>query len=127
MPETQHLINESSLRQMKDGVMLINTSRGKIVDTVAVIQNLKRGKIAYLGLDVYEEEGDFFFDDLSQEIIKDDVFMRLLTFPNVLITSHQGFFTREAMTAIAQTTVENISAFESGAGHLHRVTVGLAG
>jgi len=126
MPQTQHLINEDSLRQMKDGVMLINTSRGQIVDTKAVIQNLKRGKIAYLGLDVYEEEGDFFFDDLSQEIIKDDVFMRLLTFPNVLITSHQGFFTREAMTAIAQTTIENISAFESGSEHLYRVTLGPA-
>jgi len=127
MPETQHLINESSLSQMKKGVMLINTSRGQIVDTRAVIHNLKRGKIAYLGLDVYEEEGDFFFDDLSQEIIKDDVFMRLLTFPNVLITSHQGFFTREAMTAIAQTTVENISAFESGSGDFHRVTLSPAG
>lgn len=127
IPETQHLINESSLRLMKDGVMLINTSRGQIVDTRAVIQNLKSGKIAYLGLDVYEEESDFFFDDLSQQIIKDDVFMRLLTFPNVLITSHQGFFTREAMTAIAQTTIGNISAFESGSGNLHRVTLGSAG
>ncbi len=126
VPETQHLINEASLSRMKDGVMLINTSRGLIVDTRAAIQSLKNGKIAYLGLDVYEEEGDFFFDDLSQAIIKDDVFMRLLTFPNVLITSHQGFFTREAMTAIAKTTVENISAFESGAGNLNKVTSELA-
>jgi D-lactate dehydrogenase len=127
LPQTHHLINENSLAQMKHGVMLINTSRGGIVDTRAVIQNLKNGRIAYLGLDVYEEEGDFFFDDLSQKIITDDVFMRLLTFPNVLITSHQGFFTREAMCAIAQTTVANITAFERGSGTLHQVTLSMAG
>jgi len=107
---------------MKKGVMLINTSRGSVIDTRAVIDGLKSRKIGYLGLDVYEEESNLFFDDLSQEIIDDDVFMRLLTFPNVLVTGHQGFFTREALTAIAQTTLANISAYESGKGQMHSVT-----
>jgi D-lactate dehydrogenase len=122
VPETHHLIDEQALAQMKDGVMLINTSRGRIVDTRAVINSFKRGKIGYLGLDVYEEEGDLFFNDLSDKIIGDDIFMRLLTFPNVLITSHQGFFTREALTAIAETTLANITAYESGKGVIHRVS-----
>ncbi|MCW8195800.1 2-hydroxyacid dehydrogenase [Proteobacteria bacterium 005FR1] len=122
VPETQHLIDDEALAKMKQGVMLINTSRGRIVDTRAVINSLKKGEIGYLGLDVYEEEGDLFFQDLSDKIIQDDVFMRLLTFPNVLITSHQGFFTREALTAIADTTLNNITAFESGEGIMHKVT-----
>ncbi|MEX1034003.1 MAG: 2-hydroxyacid dehydrogenase [Cellvibrionaceae bacterium] len=122
LPETHHLIDRNALEQMKNGVMLINTSRGRIVDTRAVISGFKRGKIGYLGLDVYEEEGDLFFNDLSDKVIDDDVFMRLLTFPNVLITSHQGFFTREALTAIADTTLANITAFESGEGEMHRVS-----
>ena len=122
MPETEHMIDEAAVGKMKPGVMLINTSRGRLVDTRAVINGLKSRKIAYLGLDVYEEEGDLFFDDLSQEIITDDIFMRLLTFPNVLITSHQGFFTEEALQAIAETTVANINAYASGQGTLHRVS-----
>ena len=94
--------------------MLINTSRGGLIDTRAVIAGLKSGQIGHLGLDVYEEEGDLFFDDLSDKIIADDVFARLLTFPNVLITGHQAFFTDEAMTAIARTTISNIDAFADG-------------
>lgn len=121
-PDTHHMINEQALAQMKPGVMLINTSRGQIVDTPAVIEGLKSGKIGNLGLDVYEEEGDLFFADLSNKVIRDDVFMRLLTFPNVLITGHQGFFTREALTNIADTTLANISAFASGSGTLHRIS-----
>lgn len=121
-PDTHHLINAEALASMQPGVMLINTSRGPIVDTRAVIQALKSGHLGSLGLDVYEEEGDLFFADLSNEVIQDDVFMRLLTFPNVLITGHQGFFTREALASIAETTLGNISAFESGQGELHRVS-----
>ncbi len=113
-PETNHLIDESALDKMKKGVMLINTSRGAILDTCAVINGLKTGKIGYLGLDVYEQESEIFFRDLSCEIIQDDVFERLLTFPNVLITTHQGFFTAEALKSIADTTLENITQFEEG-------------
>jgi D-lactate dehydrogenase len=101
--------------------MLINTSRGAVIETKAVIDGLKTGAIGYLGLDVYEEEGDLFFEDLSQHVIQDDVFARLLTFPNVLITGHQAFFTREAMLAIAATTIENISAFEATGNPVHEV------
>jgi D-lactate dehydrogenase len=111
-PETRHLISGSAIRRMKRGVMLINTSRGATIDTRAVIRGLKSGRIGYLGLDVYEEEADLFFENLSGEIIPDDVFARLITFPNVLITGHQGFFTEDALTAIARTTIENISSFE---------------
>ncbi len=122
-PDTYHLINATAVSQMKPGVMLINTSRGALVDTLAVIEGLKLEQIGYLGLDVYEEEGDLFFEDLSDRVIQDDVFSRLQTFPNVLITGHQGFFTREAMRNIAETTLSNISAFESGEGTVHEVTV----
>ncbi|WP_440904671.1 2-hydroxyacid dehydrogenase [Catenovulum sp. SX2] len=108
-PQTHHLINQQSLEQMRDGVMIINTSRGGLIDTDAMIKGLKARKIAYLGLDVYEQEANLFFEDLSNEIIDDDVFQRLLTFPNVLITGHQGFFTQEALAAIASTTLNNIS------------------
>jgi len=107
---------------MRDGVMLINTSRGRLVDTTAVIDGLKSGRIGHLGLDVYEEEEELFFQDLSGQVIQDDVFSRLLTFPNVLVTGHQGFFTQEAVTNIAETTLANVTAFESGDGELHRVT-----
>lgn len=120
-PETDHLIDAKAIARMKDGVMLINTGRGRVVDTRAVIDGLKSGKIGRLGLDVYEEEEQLFFQDLSQRVIADDLFMRLTTFPNVLITGHQAFFTAEALTNIADTTLANISAFESGAGTLHRV------
>ena len=113
-PETYHVIDQAAVEQMKNGVMLINTSRGGLIDTRAVIAGLKSGHIGHLGLDVYEEEGDLFFDDLSDRIIADDVFARLLTFPNVLITGHQAFFTDEAMTAIAATTLSNIDAFAAG-------------
>lgn len=113
-PDTFHLINEERLALMKDGVMIINTSRGAIVDAQAAIRALKSGKIGNLGLDVYEQEGDLFFHDLSDNIIQDDVFERLLTFPNVLVTGHQGFFTEEALVNIAQTTLNNITSFEKG-------------
>lgn len=126
-PETHHLIDARAIERMKEGVMLINTSRGGLVDTRAVIRGLKTGKIGSLGLDVYEEEGDLFFEDLSDTVLQDDVFARLLTFPNVLITGHQGFFTAEALANIARTTLANATAFESGEGEMHEVTVsGLA-
>jgi D-lactate dehydrogenase len=121
-PATHHLVDAAALAQMRDGVMIINTSRGGLVDTAAVIAGLKSGKIGYLGLDVYEEEADLFFEDLSDRVVGDDTFARLLTFPNVLITGHQAFFTAEALANIAATTVGNLTAFESGAGQLHRVT-----
>lgn len=120
-PESHHLIGPEAITQMKDGVMLINTSRGGLVDTPAVIEGLKAGRIAYLGIDVYEEEADLFFEDLSQTLIQDDVFSRLLTFPNVLITGHQAFFTREALGNIAETTLANVTAFETGKGVMHTV------
>ena len=110
---------------MNRGVMLINTSRGAIIDTPAVIQGLKSGIIGNLGLDVYEEEGDLFFEDLSDQLIEDDVFARLLTFPNVLVTGHQAFFTREAVAAIAQTTIANISSFETSGAPLYPVLANL--
>jgi D-lactate dehydrogenase len=112
--QTSHIINSDTLRLMKQGVMLINTSRGGLIDTGAVIQALKTGQLGYLGIDVYEQEEKLFFHNLSEEIIEDDVIMRLISFPNVLITSHQGFFTEEALTQIAQTTLQNISDFEEG-------------
>jgi D-lactate dehydrogenase len=121
-PETHRLIDREAVSQMKDGVMLINTSRGRLVDTLAVIDGLKSGRIGYLGLDVYEEEENLFFEDLSEHVIQDDTFTRLLTFPNVLITGHQAFFTREALTNIAEKTLANVTAFESGEGELHCVT-----
>jgi D-lactate dehydrogenase len=121
-PHTRHLIDARALDRMKDGVMLVNTSRGAIVDTRAVIASLKSGKLGSLGLDVYEEEADLFFEDLSNTVIQDDVFARLLTFPNVLVTGHQGFFTREALANIAETTLANVTAFETGSGTLERVT-----
>jgi D-lactate dehydrogenase len=121
-PRTRHLIDAAALERMKRGVMLINTSRGAVVDTRAMIDGLKSGRIGYLGLDVYEEEGDLFFEDLSDQPIQDDVFARLLTFPNVLITGHQAFFTAEALQAIAETTIANLTAFEETGTALHEVT-----
>lgn len=111
-PETHHLIDQASIEKMKTGVVILNTSRGALIDTKAVIKGLKLGKIGYLGLDVYEEEADLFFRDLSSKVIQDDVFARLLTFPNVVITGHQAFFTKNALEAIAETTLSNISEFE---------------
>lgn len=122
MPETFHILDEAAFGQMKDGVMVVNTSRGALVDTVAAIEALKTGKIGYLGLDVYEEEDDLFFEDLSDKVIQDDVFSRLLTLPNVLITGHQAFFTENALRNIAETTIENISLFENGPDTPNAVT-----
>jgi D-lactate dehydrogenase len=122
-PETHHVIDHAAIQTVKRGVMIINTSRGALVDTRAVIGGLKSGRIGALGLDVYEEEEDLFFEDLSGQVLQDDVFARLLTFPNVLITSHQGFFTHEALKNIADTTIGNIEAFAGGQGTLHEVVV----
>lgn len=108
LPATHHTINASSLALMKDGVMIINTSRGALIDTEAAISALKSRKIGHLGLDVYEQETNLFFQDLSHEVITDDTFQRLLTFPNVMITGHQAFFTQEALSTIAKTTLENL-------------------
>ena len=113
-PHTHHLINAQAFSKMKNGVMLINTSRGALVDTQAAIDALKSEKLGYLGIDVYEQEEHLFFKDLSESIIRDDLIARLISFPNVLITAHQGFFTREALEEITVTTLENISRFEAG-------------
>lgn len=112
--QTQHLVNKTTLDCMKNGVMLINTSRGGLIDTKAAIEALKKGKLGYLGIDVYEQEEKLFFHDLSENLIEDDVIMRLLSFPNVLITSHQGFLTDEALTQIAMITLQNLADFEDG-------------
>lgn len=111
-PETHYMVNAETIAQMKDGAMIINTSRGAVIDTQAVIDGLKSGKIGHLGLDVYEEEADVFFQDLSNEVIPDDTLSRLLTFPNVVITGHQAFFTKDALQCIAETTLNNITAIE---------------
>lgn len=124
-PDTYHLVGEEALEQMKEGVVLVNTSRGALIDTQAVVEALKTGSVGALGLDVYEEEGDLFFEDLSSHVIQDDTFARLLTFPNVLITGHQAFFTEEAMTNIAETTLSNVTAFEEDGEALHPVTMAM--
>ncbi|MCX7825449.1 MAG: 2-hydroxyacid dehydrogenase, partial [Verrucomicrobiae bacterium] len=122
-PESRHLINARTLARMKQGVMLINTGRGALIDTRAVVAALKSGKIGYLGLDVYEEEADLFFEDLSSRVIQDDVFTRLLTFPNVIITGHQAFLTENGLRAIAETTLGNLTAFERGEPLANQVTL----
>ncbi|MGY8908608.1 MAG: 2-hydroxyacid dehydrogenase [Flavobacteriales bacterium] len=109
--KTKHIIDKSSIEKMKKGVLLVNTSRGALVNTKDVITGLKSKKIAFLGIDVYEQEENLFFKDLSESIIKDDLLLRLNSFPNVLITSHQAFFTKEAMTEITTTTLNNIQEF----------------
>lgn len=119
--KTHHLIDDAAFERMRPGVMLINTGRGALIDTRSAIRALKSGKLGFLGIDVYEEEESLFFQDLSQEVVQDDVFMRLLTFPNVIVTAHQGFFTREALLSIAHTTLGNATAFASGQGELHTV------
>lgn len=124
MPETRHIIDRRAVARMKRGVMLINTSRGGVIDTQAMIDGLKTGAIGYLGLDVYEEEDGLFFENLSQDVIQDDVFARLLTFPNVLVTGHQGFFTSEALTAIAAATIGNLSSFEVTGVATHQIVPG---
>lgn len=113
-PSTHHIVDASAIASMKHGAMLINTSRGALIDTAAAIEGLKSGQLGHLGLDVYEEEGELFFEDLSDTVIQDDVFSRLLTLPNVLITGHQAFFTVEALRAIATDTINNITAFSHG-------------
>lgn len=114
-PQTRHLINAQSLATMQRGAMLINTGRGALVDTPALSEALKSGQLGYLGLDVYEEEALLFFEDRSDHPLQDDVLARLLTFPNVIVTAHQAFLTHEALGAIAQTTLDNIHAWASGA------------
>lgn len=114
LPATHHLINAQSLAQMKRGAILINTSRGALIDTEALIEALKTGQVGAVGLDVYEEEDSLFFRDRSDQIITDDVFARLTTFPNVLVTGHQAFFTHEALSEIADTTIRNLTDFETG-------------
>ena len=111
-PETHHLINDDTLAQMKDRVMVVNTSRGKLVDTEAAITALRFGKIGYLGIDVYEQEENLFFKDLSEMIIRDEKMMRLMAFPNVLVTGHQAYFTETALSQIALVTLQNITNFD---------------
>lgn len=120
-PATHHIINRNSIEKMKKGVMLINTSRGALIDGAAVIEGLKQEQISYLGLDVYEEEADLFFEDLSGKVIQDDIFMRLLSFNNVLITGHQAFFTSNALQGIAEETLLNIADFATNAALTNEV------
>ena len=110
-PENYHLIDGEAIKKMKPGMMIINTGRGQLIDTLDLVEGLKNHKIGSAGLDVYEEETDYFFEDWSNTVVDDDVLARLTTFPNVLITSHQGFFTHEALSNIASTTLENIDLF----------------
>ncbi len=112
--QTRHLINPQSLAQLQPGAMLINTGRGALIDTPALIEALKDGQLGYLGLDVYEEEAQLFFEDRSDLPLQDDVLARLLTFPNVIVTAHQAFLTREALAAIAATTLDNITRWAAG-------------
>mgnify|MGYP001049359252 CR=1 FL=1 len=114
LPETTHIINKDSLANMKQGAMLINTSRGGLLNTQDVIESLKAKHLGYLGIDVYEQEAGIFFNDLSETIIEDDSIARLMTFPNVIITSHQGFFTKEALEQIATTTLNSLYIIEKG-------------
>jgi D-lactate dehydrogenase len=113
-PVTRHLIDKDRLAATRSGVMIVNTSRGALIDTAALIEGLKSRKVGGVALDVYEQEADLFFEDLSNEIIQDDVFQRLLTFPNVLITGHQAFLTEEALSAIAETTLASLADAEAG-------------
>ncbi len=122
-PQTRHLIDASAIKTLRRGAMLINTSRGAVIDTRAVIAALKTGVLGSLGLDVYEEEAGLFFRDWSDDVIQDDVFARLLTFPNVVITGHQAFFTEEALGAIAATTIENLSSFADQGRPRHPVSL----
>jgi len=125
-PETHYIINEKLISEMKKGVMLVNTGRGKLIDTKAVIEGLKSKKIGYIALDVYEQEENFFFEDLSNEIIADDVLQRLITFPNAIVTSHQAFFTETALNNISETTLGNITDFETGKDCPNQVSVQLS-
>lgn len=113
-PSTQYMINKDTIALMKDGVMIINTSRGRLINTKDTLEGLKKGKIGYLGIDVYEQEEKLFFKDLSENIIQDDLIARLISFPNVLITAHQGFFTHEALEQIARVTIQNVADHVAG-------------
>jgi D-lactate dehydrogenase len=119
--ETEHIINDDTIAKMKDGVMIINTGRGKLIDTYALIKGLKSKKIGSAGLDVYEEEEEYFFEDRSDFVMDDDILARLLSFNNVVVTSHQAFFTKEALSNIAQTTLENIRDFVDGRPLINKV------
>lgn len=123
-PATYHLIDQEAIANLRSGAILLNTSRGAVIDTAAVVEALKAGRLGGLGIDVYEEESNLFFRDLSAEVIQDDVFARLLTFPNVVVTGHQAFYTVEALTTIAETTLENVDTFLAGGQPRH--PVGLA-
>lgn len=123
-PETHHIINAESLKRSKHGALLVNTSRGGLIDTEAVIEALKTGQLGGLAIDVYEQEADLFFRDLSSEIITDDVFQRLVSFPNVIVTGHQAYLTREALTTICETTLQSITAFENNQPLENEVKVG---
>lgn len=125
--ETKHIVNRATIDHMKQGVYLVNTSRGALIDTDALIDGLVAGKFGGVGLDVYEEEEGIFYEDKSGEIMQDENLARLMTFPNVLITSHMGFFTKEAMQAIAKVTLENAYAFENGLPLKNRVSAQQAG
>lgn len=120
-PETKHIINKSAFNKMKHGAMLINTGRGALINTKDAIKALKDGKLGYLGIDVYEQETNIFFRDLSEEIMQDEVFARLMTFPNVLVTAHQAFFTSEALEQIAIITLNNLADFENGKALVNEV------
>src|SRR6476659_1012762 len=122
-PETYHIIRRETLDLMKEGTILINVSRGALIETKSLIEALKSGRLGGVGLDVYEEEEGVFFEDLSGKILQDDELARLLTFPNVLITAHQAFLTREALSEIARVTVENIVAFGTGKPCLEGTTL----
>ena len=113
-PETHHIVNADTLSRAKRGALLVNTSRGGLVDTEAVIKALKSGQIGGLALDVYEQEADLFFRDLSGTVITDDTFQRLLSFPNVIVTGHQAFFTEDAIRTISETTIHSITQFANG-------------
>lgn len=113
-PETHHIVNADMLSRLKRGALLINTSRGGLVETEAVVEALKSGQLGGLALDVYEQEADLFYRDWSSTVVSDDVFERLLSFPNVIVTGHQAFFTREAITTICQTTIDSLSEFAAG-------------
>ena len=122
-PETEHLINTDSIGKMKDGVMIINTGRGKLINTEMLIDGLKSKKVGAAGLDVYEEEGEYFYEDKSDRIIDDDTLARLLSFNNVILTSHQGFFTKEALHNIAEVTLHNIRDFLESKPLINRVSL----
>lgn len=121
-PETRHFIDADAIARARQGLMIVNTSRGALIDTTAVIEGLKSRRLGGVALDVYEQEEGLFFEDLSNEIIQDDVFQRLLTFPNVLVTGHQAYLTAEALAAIAETTLASLSDFEAGRPLVHQLS-----